>query len=393
MTATSPQDPTERPSVVVAGHICLDVIPLLPPDPGRRALQPGSLDMIGAATLAVGGCVGNTGIALSRLGVTTHLVARVADDALGHVLRELVLAAVPEGAAHLRLTAAQQASYSLVLNRPGEDRAIGHFPGVNDTFVADDVPPDLLRDAAWLHVGYPPLMAALIADGGRELARLLVRAHRHGVATSLDLANANLDAGGGVRWPELLARTLPDVDAFLPSLDEACHLLGRRVERDEQGAPVLASVGELAAELLHLGVAIAGVKLGEHGLYVRTAGVARVAAIPRPPAAAWADRELYSPVFETHVVGTAGAGDTTIAGFLYGLLAGMSPEAAVTAACAVGGSSTEAPDGTSGVPAWPEVERRLAGGWRRHAADPGPGWTRPTADGPWRGPGDAGGSG
>ena len=237
-------------------------------------------------------------------------------------------------------------------------------------------------------------MAALVADGGRELGRLLARAHGNGVATSLDMANANLDPGEGrVRWRELLERVLPDVDIFLPSLAEACHLLGRRVRRDEQGAPTLAAVGRIADELVGLGVGIAGLKLGEHGLYIRTASAARMAAVSIPLPSSWTDRELYSTVFETHVVGTAGAGDTTIAGFLFGLLTGMSPGDAVTAACAVGGSSTEAADGTSSVPGWPEIKRRLGQGWRRRAATPGLGWS-PSHDGGLRcGPRDALGPG
>jgi sugar/nucleoside kinase (ribokinase family) len=259
---------------------------------------------------------------------------------------------------------------------------------VNDTFVAADVPRELLRGAALLHVGYPPLMAALSADGGRELADLLATAHRDRVATSLDMANANLGAAGRAGWRRILARVLPDVDICVPSLAEACHMLGRRVRRGEDGTPDLASVGRLADELLGHGVAIAGIKLGEHGLYVRTAPVSRVGMVPRPLAAPWADRELYSPVFEADVMGTAGAGDTTIAGFLFGVLAGMSPEAALTAACAVGGSSTEAPDGTSGVPPWPGIEERLGRGWRRRAASPGPGWVPADAGGPWHGPRD-----
>ncbi len=67
----------------------------------------------------------------------------------------------------------------------------------------------------------------------------------------------------------------------------------------------------------------------------------------------------------------------------------MTPDEAVTTACAVGGASTEAVDGTSGVPAWPEIERRLSGGWRRRAAALGPGWVASGPDGPWYGPHDA----
>jgi sugar/nucleoside kinase (ribokinase family) len=394
VTEAQPNRPADPPSVVVAGHICLDIIPQLPADPGRRALRPGSLDLIGPVTLAVGGCAGNTGIALHRLGLRPTLVARVGDDGLGSVLTDLVHRAVPREAAHLVRTADEMTSYSLIFNRQGEDRSIAHFPGVNDTFVSDDVPPELLRAAALLHVGYPPLMAALVADGGRELGRLLARARGSGVATSLDMANPNLGPGAGrVRWKELIERVLPDVDIFLPSLAEACHLLGRRVRRDEQGAPTLASVGRIVDELVDLGVAIAGLKLGEHGLYIRTASAARVSAGSLRLPSSWTDRELYSTVFETHVVGTAGAGDTTIAGFLFGLLTGMSPGDAVTAACAVGGSSTEAADGTSSVPGWPEIRRRLERGWRRRAATAGLGWWPSRDPGLWYGPRNALGSG
>ena len=394
MTRAQPNRPADPPSVVVAGHICLDIIPQLPAAPVRRVLRPGSLDLIGPLTLAVGGCAGNTGIALHRLGLRTTLVARVGDDRLASVLTDLVHRAVPREAARLVVAAGEMTSYSLIFSRPGEDRSIQHFPGVNDTFAADDVPPELLRAAALLHVGYPPLMAALVADDGRELGRLLARARGSGVATSLDMANANLDPGEGrVRWRELLERVLPDVDIFLPSLAEACRLLGRRVHRDGQGAPTLASVGRIADELIGLGVGIAGVKLGEHGLYIRTASTARMAAGSIPLPSTWADRELYSTVFETHVVGTAGAGDTTIAGFLFGILEGMSPGNAVTAACAVGGSSTEAADGTSSVPGWPEIKRRLEQGWRRREATPGLGWSPSGDGGLWCGPRDALGPG
>jgi sugar/nucleoside kinase (ribokinase family) len=203
------------------------------------------------------------------------------------------------------------------------------------------------------------------------------------------MANPSIDpVAGRVHWRRLLERVLPEVDLFLPSLAEACRLLGRRVPRDDQGAPALGSVARLADELLELGVAVAGIKLGEHGLLVRTATRRRIPAGFGHGALAWADRELYAPVFESHVVGTTGAGDATIAGFLFGLLTGLTPEATATAACAVGGSSTEAADGTSSVPSWPEIERRLARGWPCRATRPGAGWTSRSENEPWHGPRD-----
>lgn len=389
MTGPQTRRPAASCSVIVAGHICLDIIPQLPAGRYRHAPRPGALDLIGPVTLSVGGCVGNTGIALRRLGLRPTLVARVGDDRIGNVLSDLVRQAVPGLSARLIRTPGEMTSYSLVFNLPGRDRSIRHFTGVNDTFVADDVPAELLGKATLLHVGYPPLMASLVAEGGQELRRLLVRARASQVTTSLDMANLNLDERTGpVRWRALLETVLPEVDVFLPSLAEAGHLLRRRVRRDEGGTASLASVARLADEMIRLGVGVAGVKLGEHGLYVRTASPARLAAGSVRLPSTWADRELYSSVFQSHVVGTAGAGDATIAGFLFGMLTGMSPADAVTTACAVGGSSTEAADGTSSVPSAPEIERRLKHGWSRRATTPGDGWSPSRAQGLWYGPRD-----
>ena len=93
------------------------------------------------------------------------------------------------------------------------------------------------------------------------------------------------------------------------------------------GEPGLLS--ELAAQLIAMGAkmvvlnwAIAGSTCGRLGTRRcrRWAGRAR----PGDPAA-WADRELWAPCFQVEVVGTTGAGDATIAGFLCAFLRGRAP--------------------------------------------------------------------
>jgi hypothetical protein len=69
------------------------------------------------------------------------------------------------------------------------------------------------------------------------------------------------------------------------------------------------------------------------------------------------------------VVGTTGAGDAAIAGFLSGLLRGLSPAATLTAAAAVGACCVEADDALSGIQPWEETSRRVATGWERHTPD------------------------
>ena len=136
-------------------------------------------------------------------------------------------------------------------------------------------------------------------------------------------------------------------------------------------------LGELAERVLGLGAGVVGFKLGEDGLYVRTADETRLSSMGRaaPAPAAWANRELWSPVFKTTVEGTVGAGDATYAGFLAALLRGLGLEETVSMANAVGACSVEAADATSGVrswaetaarvESWPRAPHRVPDGWRR----------------------------
>ena len=78
-------------------------------------------------------------------------------------------------------------SYTIVINPPGSDRSFLHCAGVNWTFCADDVRPELLVGSRVFHFGYPPLMPAMYEDGGAELGRMFARMHAAGPATSLDL--------------------------------------------------------------------------------------------------------------------------------------------------------------------------------------------------------------
>jgi sugar/nucleoside kinase (ribokinase family) len=77
----------------------------------------------------------------------------------------------------------------------------------------------------------------------------------------------------------------------------------------------------------------------------------------------WAGQELWAPCFTVDAVGTTGAGDATIAGFLSALLRDLHPEDAVTAAVAVGACNVEAADALSGLRSWEQTLARIARGW------------------------------
>lgn len=372
---------TDSLQVVVAGHICLDIILCFEGSAGgdiASLLVPGKLVNVGRATIATGGAVSNAGLALHRLGLPTALMGKVGDDVLGRAILDVVRGHSPALAEGMIVVPAEQSSYTVVLSPPGVDRIFLHCPGANDTFCAEDLAYDRLGSARLLHFGYPPLMARMYGDGGVELSCMLARVKQAGLTVSLDMARPDPDSPAGrADWPAILRRTLPHVDVFLPSLDEILFMLDRplmdRLTRQAGGdllrAADAALLDDIAGRLIRLGSPIVGLKLGDQGLYLRVSDDrSRLADLGRcglGDVPAWAGRRLLAPCFEVDVVGTTGSGDCTIAGFLAALLQGLSPEQTVTAATAVGACNVEAADATSGVRPWTEVQRRLAAGWPR----------------------------
>ncbi len=373
------------PEVIVAGHLCLDIIPKLS---SPLTLRPGTLTEIGAAAFAAGGGVSNVGLSLLKLGVDTKLMGRIGRDAFGEALRALLTEHAPDAADTLQ-TGSENTSYTLVISPPGTDRAFLHHSGANDAFAPADVDVRVLEGARIFYFGYPPLMKRFYEDGGDGLAALFREAKTLGVTTALDMTLPDPDAASGrVDWQAFLTRVLPFVDVFLPSLDETLFMLlpsrfGTTLE--PMPAPFLT---DLAERVLGLGAGVVGFKLGKDGLYVRTADEARLSGLGRaaPPTADWANRKLWSPIFETTAKGTVGAGDATFAGFLAALLRGLDPAEAVSMANAVGASSVEAADATSGVRSWAETAARVKS-WPHARHQMPDGWQR-GAQGTYLGPRD-----
>jgi sugar/nucleoside kinase (ribokinase family) len=276
-----------------------------------------------------------------------------------------------------------------------------HCPGANNTFGARDIDYGMLAEARLFHFGYPPLLRKVIENEGRELAEIFRRAKATGITTSLDMSMPDPKSfSGQVDWRAIVRATLPYVDVFLPSLEETLFMLyperfraltQARAMKEEHMAPeVLSSIG---SDLLAMGPAIVGLKLGPMGLYLKTAGKSAWAKFGRTLSVvpgSWIERELWSPCFKVDVVGTTGAGDATIAGFLAALLHDCSPEEAVTMACAVGGCNVEAADALGGIRSWDETRSRLNAGWPRRALEPEPsGWRLLPDTGTWSGPSDS----
>ncbi len=351
---------------VIAGHLCLDIIPDLSAHAAGRfdeVFQPGKLVNAGAAAISTGGAVSNTGLALHRLGIDTRLLAKVGSDQLGQVVRQIVASHAPHLADAISSSTKTSTSYTVVINPPGSDRCFLHHPGANDDFCAEDVRDEDLHDARLFHFGYPPLMAAMFADNGAHLTETFRRAKSLGLTTSLDMALPDPDSPAGrADWHTILKNTLPLVDIFLPSLDEILYMLGRNTQ-SPLSAQLLTDVSD---EFLAMGAKIIVIKLGDRGLYLRTASADVLQNIGRARPSqftAWANYENWSPCFQVDVIGTTGAGDATIAGFLAALLRDMSPTEAMTMALAVGACNVESADALSGIRSWSDTVSRVSAGW------------------------------
>jgi len=302
-------------SIQVVGHLCVDLKPGLG---STKIAAPGELAVVGPMGISMGGAVGNCGRVLADLGVNASLSACVGDDELGAMALRIL------GPRHhdvdLAVTPGLATSYSVVVEPEGVDRSFWHHTGANAAFVGDcAVTTDRL-----IHFGYPSLTPAMCADGGAPIVRLFDRAHRQGVATSLDLAF--VAANSPVRdldWEALLRTAVAASDVFCPSWHDLASCLGVPMDADA------AYVSEWADRFLDWGAGVVLITLGERGSLLRGADRDRLApfAACGIDASAWAGTTTWqAPDVLTDVTTTNGAGDAYKAAFLARMVEGDGPQ-------------------------------------------------------------------
>lgn len=304
--------------VLVAGHVCVDLVPDFP---GDARIEPGALFNVGALGIRVGGSIANTGQVLAGLGLPVRAHGMVGDDELGAIVRD-GLGRLDGVTPDLAVTTEHATSYSIVVQPHGADRSFWHHTGANDAFDGTTIDP---TGARLVHLGYPPLLPGIAADDGAPLAAALERVKAAGATTSLDLAVVDPDSRvGAYDWDRVLEAALPHTDVLTPSLDDLTSAL--RIE------PRAGLAEELAARMLDAGAGIVAISSGEDGLLVRAAGAERLARggpVLRALGEEWAGaRVRVDPVPVTEIGTTNGAGDAASGGLLAGVLRGAPPEVA-----------------------------------------------------------------
>lgn len=345
-------------SIVVAGHTCVDMIPEW--NGKFEDIMPGHLVVTGQMRFSTGGAVPNTGVDLKRLGLDPILVGKIGDDLIGKITIEVIRSNGDNLTNHIITSHEAGSSYTLVLSPPKSDRAFLHYPGVNDTFCANDIPFDDVKGKIF-HFGYPPVMKRIYENDGNELVKIFKDAHSHKMVTSLDMTmpDPNSEAGQ-IDWKKFLSNVLPHTDIFLPSLDEILYITRRGGDLTHE------LLMELTDELLGYGTKIVVIKLGKDGAYLRSKRIRSDDLLSRTiETKVWSEIELLSPAFKVNVAGTTGSGDASIAGFLAKFVDGANPKETMDFMCATGAFCTEEIDSTSGVKSMRIVEERIRRGWER----------------------------
>jgi len=354
--------------IVVAGHICLDIIPDWKVG-SIKTIVPGHILEMSGLKLSTGGAVANTGITLKKLGISTALLGKIGSDAFGKVILEILQKEDKTLVENMIISKNEISSYTIVLNPPDTDRVFLHYPGSNHTFNANDIPYEKIKSGCIFHFGYPPLMRKFYENHGKELVKMFQKIRKMNMVTSLDMAMPDPESPAGkMDWQKFFKNVLPVVDIFMPSIDELLYMLNPEkfynISEKKERIDVLL-LDQLARQLIDYGANVVAIKLGDQGLYLRSYQTEKgnLSRIINP--IQWNYRQLLSPCFAAEVKGTTGTGDATIAGFLVQLLDGGEPEKCITLATAVGACCVEEIDATDGIRPLPEIIKRVTSGWER----------------------------
>ena len=368
--------------VIIAGHICLDITPLFPPEKGGKIsdiMLPGKLIEMEGVNVHTGGTVANTGLAMKILGMDVSLMGKVGNDAFG----EMVLNILDKYGAKTGMIVAdnESTSYSVVLAMPGVDRIFLHNPGANSTFCSADIPGKELAGASLLHFGYPPLMKAMYENEGKELVCLMKKAKDNGVATSLDMAAVDENSEAGkADWNTILQNVIPYVDFFVPSVEELCFMLDKERFKDwfdrADGRDITEildidkDVKPLADICMAYGAKILLIKCGAAGMYYRTGDVEVLRSVGKKAGLnpnLWSNKEGFERSYiPERILSGTGAGDTSIAAFLAAMLEGCPIEEAMHLATAEGASCVASFDALGGIKPLDELRQRIEAGWKKY---------------------------
>lgn len=302
--------------VACVGIIVADVIV----EPVNDYPKSGKLSPVNSITIHNGGNAMTASINLKRMGVETKIIGKVGNDIFASYLKNCLNDAEVDTSGLIFDKKVQTSASVLMIDSTGE-RSFFHCTGANAAFELKDIDFEIINDCDFVFVTGTFLLEKFDGD---ETAEFLKKCKELGKTTLLDVC---WDATG--RWNELLYKSMPYIDFFMPSIDEAVCIAGKNEPE------------EIADKFISDGVKNVIIKLGSKGSFCKKSGDKK--------------GKTFAPLANINAVDTTGAGDSFCSGFLAALVRGKTIYKCMEFGNAVGALCVTQKGATAGIRSYEET--------------------------------------
>lgn len=268
--------------ILCIGSVTVDIMV----KPVSSVPAPGTLRAVQSISNHVGGCATNCANDLAKLGVPVAISCLVGNDMMGDYIKK-EMSSYGVDCKGIVFSDEVETTVSVVCIHESGERSFLYNPASSAAFTLSDISDEVLADCDIVFVGGAMLLTKFDGEPTRQLMK---RAREMGKITVLDTAWDFDDV-----WLPKIEASLPELDYFIPSVDEAAKLTG---ETDPY---------KIAEKLHTMGPKNVVVKVGKDGSLVSP------------------ENGGFTMVPSFHVdkpVDTTGAGDSFCSGFLTGLANG-----------------------------------------------------------------------
>ena len=270
--------------ILCVGNVTTDIIV----NPADNFPALGTLKAVDSISTHVGGCATNAAADMAILGAHVTISCKVGRDTFGDFVSDTMKNYGVDVSGIVRGDVGTTVSVVCVSAEHKGERSFLYSPGSSADFTADDIDDSLVDANDIIFVAGAMLLTSF---DGEPCAQFMKKTRDAGKFTVLDTAWDFQDI-----WMPKILPSLPYLDLFMPSFEEAAKLTGL----DDPDA--------IADKFFEYGVKNVIIKLGKDGALLCPENGERVTL----------------PTY-THVkaVDTTGAGDSFCAGFLTGLAMGL----------------------------------------------------------------------
>lgn len=275
--------------------------------------------MVDDIQLITGGDALNEAVILSRLGNKVALIGHIGKDMFGDFLIKQCEENYIDHSNVIKDPHVSTRINVVLIKENGQRHFIKNMNGSSRSFHEEEINYETIKSAKV--VSLASIFASKLRDN-KVILKILKTAKENNVITFADMVP--IQNGETI---EFLSESLPYLDYFLPNLEEAEMLTGKK------------SPDDIADCLIDYGIKNVVIKMGEKGCFIKNR-----------------ENRFVLPAIRAKTIDTTGAGDNFVAGFITGLLAGKDIEECGRYANAVAALSTESIGATTGVKNKKQIE-------------------------------------